>query len=356
MEIVTKNPDLAVLAERILRGLATERDFKSANPEDVYAIKSDTGTIHYRAVPGRPKEADQRGIKYVASEESQDRMGDVIVVSGWDFKDFKANAVALWAHDDKILPIGRVDGIKRSGAQLFETIHYAEAEINPFADALYKLDLSGAPAAVSVGFLPVEVKVPESPEERQKMGLGPWGVRYVKQAQLELSRVNIPAHQNALAVRTLDGLVDQGQISAGQAADFLKAIAAPRKVFAVGGLVEPEEPEGASEVGTQTEEPTSAPAIEDKSVAPPWAADLQEIKSLIAEQSAALNAIQELRDTLKAISTELAAARVVIDALPKAAPTEGHDLRAADVGQTRSQNSKEFYGQLFSLVAEKLSK
>ena len=46
---------------------------------------------------GRQSEADP--FDFVLSDESVDRMGDVIRASGWSLKAFKSNPIALFGHD-----------------------------------------------------------------------------------------------------------------------------------------------------------------------------------------------------------------------------------------------------------------
>lgn len=192
------------LAERILRGVATPEDFASEKPETVLSIKRDS-VPHYRmaSVDEPEEQEDERSFRFLASDETPDRSGDVIRVKGWDFKHFKSNPVALWGHDSGDLPIGSVfgfeKGAKRDGSPaLFESIKYATHEQNPKAEMIYRLVRGGIIKAVSVGFIPTKTASPDTEEKRAALGLGPYGVLYEKQEQIELSQCSIPCNPNAL--------------------------------------------------------------------------------------------------------------------------------------------------------------
>lgn len=202
-EIITNSTK--ELAERILRGIASVEELRNEKVETVISIKRDNSVPHYRiaALDDPEEDRDKRAFRFVASDESSDRQGDVIRVNGWDFKNFKKNPVALWGHDASKLPIGRVfsfeKGAKRDGLPaLFESIEYATAEQNPEADLIYRLVQGGFIKAVSVGFIPIKSNYPQTEEQRASLGLGQFGVLYEKQEQIELSQCSIPANPNAL--------------------------------------------------------------------------------------------------------------------------------------------------------------
>ena len=122
---------------------------------------------------------------FVASEESEDRMGDIIEVDGWDFSEFKKNPVFMLHHDHAILPIGNVRILKKDGKQLLAGVEWdTEDPLAAFVQGKYQ---RGFMRAVSVGFRPLEM------EHSDK------GYRFKKQELLELSAVAVPAHPHALA-------------------------------------------------------------------------------------------------------------------------------------------------------------
>ena len=97
---------------------------------------------------------------FVASEESEDRMGDVIKVDGWDLKNFKRNPVFLFAHDNNRPPIGVVSGINVQGNQLVASVKFDTED--PFAELIRGKFARKIMHAVSVGFRPIEFEERES--------------------------------------------------------------------------------------------------------------------------------------------------------------------------------------------------
>ena len=129
--------------------------------------------------------SDAEGTIFVASEESEDRMGDIIDVGGWDITEFRKNPVVMLNHDYGILPIGVVKSIATEGKQLIARVQWdMEDELAAFVRGKYE---RGIMRAVSVGFRPLEWDA---------MGKG---IHFKKQELLELSAVSVPAHPHALA-------------------------------------------------------------------------------------------------------------------------------------------------------------
>ena len=137
---------------------------------------------------------DGRKASFVASDESVDRMGDIVRASGWSLDPFRSNPVLLWSHNPSELPIGKVTNIGIRGKQLVADVEFATADQNPFADKVYRLVKAGILKAVSVGFSPIERKQLVSKDGRYT------GTEFLKQELHELSVVNVPANANALAI------------------------------------------------------------------------------------------------------------------------------------------------------------
>lgn len=134
--------------------------------------------------------ADDRAIDFVISTGALDRYNSTIAPKGWQLESFNANPVVLWAHDDSIPAIGRaeetrVDGVLRSRAI------FADRDIHPLADTVYRLIKGKFINAASVGWIPLKWQYVE--EE----GRG-FGVDYLEQELLEWSVVNIPANPGCL--------------------------------------------------------------------------------------------------------------------------------------------------------------
>ncbi len=67
-----------------------------------------------RITPGEPVDEGNRVIRFVASDETPDRVGDIIKVSGWNLTNYKKNPVVLWGHDQaNTPPIGKAVNVRR---------------------------------------------------------------------------------------------------------------------------------------------------------------------------------------------------------------------------------------------------
>lgn len=250
--LLIPNADVAELASKILCGVASEFELRTAKLDEVLAIKRDTGAIHYRALTGRVTKDAKKGERtrrYVASAESRDRMGDVIRVGGWTFDDFAKNPVACWGHETEKHPIGTVSDWSKGRVGdirvLKESITYFGSDVNPIAeqtlrvvDAMVALDLQ---PAVSVGFLPIKARMPTE-DEVKLYGMPGWGIFYEEQSQLELSNVTVPAHPGALYARALEGLVKTGQVTREVADAVLATSERRQRVFALGAPEVDDEP------------------------------------------------------------------------------------------------------------------
>jgi HK97 family phage prohead protease len=137
---------------------------------------------------------EKRTVRFIGTSETRDRTGDVIEVAGWQLNNFLKNPVFLWDHNASILPIGKVLSIIRDGLSLVFDVEFATKELNAHADAVFNMFRDGFLSAVSVGFMPKKVDLIVDSETEEITGL-----RFVEQELLELSAVNVPAHQDALA-------------------------------------------------------------------------------------------------------------------------------------------------------------
>jgi HK97 family phage prohead protease len=138
------------------------------------------------------RQSSDNPFEFVLSDESVDRMGDVIRADGWQISEFKNNPIALFGHDhDKVIGVWRK--VRVVGKKLMGTLKLAEPGTSELVDTTRSLIEQGVLKAVSVGFRPLEAK-PRSAEE-------PWkGMDYIKSALHEVSVVAVPANSNALAV------------------------------------------------------------------------------------------------------------------------------------------------------------
>jgi len=147
----------------------------------------------------------ERILTIKGSNETVDRHGDIVRVEGWDLSDYKKNPVFLWGHDYDHEPVGKalkvtkkVNKEKPSENALMFKIYFPTRDISEKADNVYKMYKSGILSATSVGFMPTEMKRPKDEDEREKLGLGKWGVEFTKQKLWELSAVTVPSNPDAL--------------------------------------------------------------------------------------------------------------------------------------------------------------
>lgn len=92
---------------------------------------------------------ESRPLTVVASEESEDRLGDVVRADGWDLQAYRRNPVFLWAHDYTRTPIGRSAWVGVEGPRLTATLEFAPTDFAREVETLYRQRFL---RAVSVGF------------------------------------------------------------------------------------------------------------------------------------------------------------------------------------------------------------
>ena len=148
------------------------------------------------------------GMEFVLSDETPDRMDDVILSEGWDLTNFKRNPVALFGHNSNF-PIGKWANVRIENKQLRGHLELAPEGTSDRIDEIRRLIDAGILKAVSVGFRPIEVKDREGTD---------WGYIYLKSELVETSVVAVPANPNALAVAKSLGISSEtiGMVFAGQ--------------------------------------------------------------------------------------------------------------------------------------------
>jgi HK97 family phage prohead protease/HK97 family phage major capsid protein len=129
------------------------------------------------------------GMEFVLSDETPDRMDDIIMSNGWELASFKKNPIALFNHRSDF-PVGKWKNLRVENKQLRGHLELAPEGTSERIDEIRKLVDAGILKAVSVGFRPVETT------QREK-GLGSI---YIKSELVETSLVSVPANPNALAI------------------------------------------------------------------------------------------------------------------------------------------------------------
>ena len=151
--------------------------------------------ILYRASGIKIDTNPSEPMTFIASEESPDRLGDVIEVGGWQLDNFNKNPVFLYMHDPKFLPLGRWAKVWPDKKQLLASPVWDEKD--DFAKLVKGKYEDGFMRAVSVGFKPLEFK-----ESGSQGGIS--SLIFLKQELLEISAVAVPAHPKTLK-RSLSG-------------------------------------------------------------------------------------------------------------------------------------------------------
>ena len=127
--------------------------------------------------------------EFIMSDESIDRVGDIIEAKGWTLEQFKANPIALFGHShDK--PIGTWENVRVVGKRLIGRLKLAAEGTSAEIDTIRKLVEQRILRAVSVGFQPLDA------EPIKDTG----GYRFKKQILHECSLVAVPANANALSL------------------------------------------------------------------------------------------------------------------------------------------------------------
>jgi HK97 family phage prohead protease len=142
--------------------------------------------------------------EFVASDETVDRYGDVIRVSGWELANYRRNPIVLFGHD-KSNPVGIAKKVWVEGKKLMVRIKLAEEGTSPFIDTLRKLVDQKIVRAVSVGFLPTAEPKYIRDEKNDRIT----GIEYVGQELLENSLVTVPANPAALSTAKSMGIPEQ---------------------------------------------------------------------------------------------------------------------------------------------------
>ena len=145
------------------------------------------------------KAADKaRTIRFIASDETVDRYGDIIRADGWDLKAYKKNPVVLFGHNSREPPIGTAD-VEIKGTRLMAEVTFLPEGVSVFADEIWRIVDAGALRAMSVGFLPTETPLPMWKDDDEESGIIT-GFEFVAQELLENSVVPVPANPSAIAL------------------------------------------------------------------------------------------------------------------------------------------------------------
>ena len=150
-----------------------------------------------------------RVLRFIGTDASEDRDGDIVTADGWDFSSYLKNPVFIAFHDYSRLPPGKCIAINQSPGTtgtMFDIKFASISELCPdnqstpsqdalFAETIYQSYRNGYMNAVSVGFMPKRSEErtdqPEKPQWNR-------GKIFLEKELLELSGVPVPSNQNAL--------------------------------------------------------------------------------------------------------------------------------------------------------------
>ena len=131
------------------------------------------------------------GLEFVLSDETPDRMDDVIMSDGWQLSNFKKNPIALFGHQERASRSASGRTCASSTSSCAASWSWHRQAPRERIDEIRALVEANILRAVSVGFRPIETK-PRTESD--------WGVFFTKAELVETSLVSVPANPNALAV------------------------------------------------------------------------------------------------------------------------------------------------------------
>lgn len=153
-------------------------------------------------------EAD-RTIEVIACTSAPNNHDARVLNDSWDLSRYEKNPIVLYSHawepnllenlrPEDTLPIGKASNIRVEGDSLLASITFATADINPFAEQVFRAFQGGYLNAVSVGFHPHSVAF-EIVDDRE--------IAVLSDCELyEISVVPVPADAGAVAVRNASSL------------------------------------------------------------------------------------------------------------------------------------------------------
>jgi HK97 family phage prohead protease len=131
----------------------------------------DAGPEYFRTplgVAAKGVDVEKRTVRVVASTADVDSYGE-IVEQDWDLERYKRTPVVLYNHNSaggwmsgcsamESLPIGKATDVAIVDGQLEATLKFSTAAANPMAELVFQQFVEGSMTAVSVGFMPDEVR------------------------------------------------------------------------------------------------------------------------------------------------------------------------------------------------------
>lgn len=163
-----------------------EYTLKKLNEEILEKISQAVVSKEFKEAIEKTKASTDSGtFEVIISTADEDRQGEVIDQSGWDFTHYKNNPIVLWGHNYFDLPIGVTDEIYTNDKnQTVAKGRFAPEDANPFAQQVRRLYDAKIIKTTSVGFIAREME----------------GNVITKAELLEFSFVPVPANPMALSL------------------------------------------------------------------------------------------------------------------------------------------------------------
>lgn len=141
-----------------------------------------------------------RILNITGTDETVDRDGDIVAVSGWVLDYYLKNPVFLWSHDYHSVPLGAAMSVKKkkNPARLDFQIRFPRVGLYPFADMILELYDEKIINASSVGFIPYTWDELDEKNSGDRPTSYFGGRRFTKQELLELSGCAVPSNPSAL--------------------------------------------------------------------------------------------------------------------------------------------------------------
>ena len=147
-------------------------------------------------------DSEERTVTAIITSDAIDRDDEVLLPKGANIEQFEKNPVVLWSHNSSLPPIGKVEWIKRGTGKITAKVKFAATDL---AEEVWQLFKGGFLKAFSIGFMPIESRVPTPDDIRKRPE---WAVvRRIFSAYelLELSAVAVPSNPQALATAIKSG-------------------------------------------------------------------------------------------------------------------------------------------------------
>ena len=158
-------------------------------------------------------EESDRTLRFIVTNETQDRDDDILDFDGWDTTNFQNNPVGLYMHRYDTPPMARATNIIMDSVQRQIIIDYQfptleqmasdpqfASEHSRLTDTIYNMYKNGFMHAVSVGFRPFDFESIEG---------SAFGRRYTEQELLEVSFVSVPSNPQALQLARSKGIINE---------------------------------------------------------------------------------------------------------------------------------------------------